>query len=75
MTTPAKIQEAARCLVEMFGDHVEHLGKYQGAEAYYYHFPDDIEVGFPIVYLLKNEEVTEVSGFDALQLLGRFLKD
>ena len=75
MTIPAKIQEAARYLVEMYGDHIEHLGQYQGAEVFYYHFPDDIDAGFPHVYLLKEDSVSEITGFDALQLLGRFLKD
>lgn len=75
METPAKVKAAARYLVEMYGDHIEHLGQYQGAEAFYYHYPDDVDAGFPSVYLWKDNTVTEISGFDALHLLGRFLKD
>lgn len=75
METPAKVKAAARYLVEMYGDHIEHLGQYQGAEAFYYHYPEDVDAGFPSVYLWKDNTVTEISGFDALRLLGGFLKD
>lgn len=32
-------------------------------QAYYYHYPDDVSVGFPSVYLLKDDEMTEIGGF------------
>ncbi len=75
MEIPSKVKQAAQSLVEMYGDHIEHLGQYQGAEAFYYHFPDDIDAGFPFIYLLKGENLREVTGPDALRLLRRFLKD
>lgn len=75
MDIPAKVQDAARYLVEMYGDHVEHLGHYQGAEAYYYHFPENLDVGFPSVYLLKGDKVTEMSGIEALRIIGLYVKD
>lgn len=56
MDIPAKVRHAAQYLIDMYGDHIEHLGQYQGAEAFYYHFPDDITVGFPSVYLLKADK-------------------
>ncbi|MCF0219098.1 MAG: hypothetical protein HUK14_04880 [Muribaculaceae bacterium] len=75
MNIPDKVKAAAHSLVERYGDHVEHLGKYQGAEAFYYHFPDEEDAGFPFVYLLKNDNVTEISGFDALRIIGLYFKD
>ena len=51
MEIPAKVRQAAQYLVEMYGDHIEHLGQYQCAEALYYHFPDDVTAGFRPVYL------------------------
>lgn len=75
MKTPAKIKEAARYLVERYGDRIEYLGQYQGAEAFYYHFPEDVDAGFPSVYLLKDDEVTEIGGFFALEILDSFIED
>lgn len=31
-----KIMDAAQYLIDIYGDHVEHLGQHQGAEAIYY---------------------------------------
>ncbi len=75
MNIPAQIRTAAQWLVEQYGDRIEHLGEYKGAQVYYYHFPDDVDAGFPVAYLLKEDKITEVTGFDALHLLGRFFKD
>ena len=75
MEIPAKVKQAAQYLIEMYGDHVEHLGQYQGAEAFYYHFPDDVTAGFPPVYLMKGDKLREVSGFEALEIIGSFVED
>lgn len=75
METPAKVRQAAQYLVEMYGDHVEHLGTYRGAEVFYYRFPDDITAGFPPVYLMKGDELREVGGFEALEIIGSFVED
>lgn len=74
MEIPSKVKRAAQYLVEMYGDHVEHLGQYQGAEAFYYHFPDDITAGFPPVYLMKGDKLREVSGFEALEIIDSFVE-
>ena len=75
MNIPAQIRTAAQWLVEQYGDRIEHLGEYKGAQAYYYHFPDDVDAGFPVAYLLKEDKVTEIMGFDALSFVWRFCKD
>lgn len=75
MKTPAKVKEAARYLIEMYGDHVEYLGQYQGAETFYYHYPEDITAGYCPVYLYKNGEVDELTGEVAYNVLGSFVKD
>ena len=36
MEVSIKIMEAAQYLIDIYGDHVEHLGQHQGAEAIYY---------------------------------------
>lgn len=75
MDIPAKVRRAAQYLIDMYGDHIEHLGQYQGAEAFYYHFPDDITAGFPSVYLLKADKVTELTGFEALDIISLFVEN
>lgn len=75
MEIPAKVRQAAQYLVEMYGDHIEHLGQYHGAEAFYYHFPDDVTAGFPPVYLIKDDEIREVNEFEALEIIGSFVEN
>lgn len=75
MDIPAKVRKAAQYLVEMYGDHIEHLGQYQGAEAFYYHFPDDVTAGAPPVYLVKGDEMREAHDFEALDILDSFVEN
>lgn len=75
MEIPAKVREAARDLIERYGDRLVYLGEYHGAQAYYYRFPDDLDTGFPFVYLLKGESVSNINGFDALDIIRLFVKD
>ena len=75
MEIPAKVKQAAQYLVEMYGDHVEHLGQYQGAEAFYYHFPDDVTAGPCPVYLVTDGKAREVPGFEALEILDSFVEN
>lgn len=75
MKTPAKVKAAAQHIVEMYGDHIEHLGQYQGAEVFYYHYPEDITAGYCPVYLYKDGEVDELTGEIAYIVLGSFVKD
>ena len=75
MNIPSQVMKAASELRAMYGEHVEYLGEFQGAQVYYYHYPDDIDVGFPSVYLLKGGELTEISGHLALEILDSFIED
>ena len=59
----------------MYGDSFDYLGEYEGAETYLYRFPDDIDTGFPFVYLLKDGKVEEISGFLAFDIIGSFVKN
>ena len=75
MEIPAKVRKAAQYLVEMYGDHIEHLGQYQGAEAFYYRFPYDVTAGFTPVYLVKVDKLREVGEFEALEIIGSFVEN
>lgn len=75
MNIPSQVMNAASELRAMYGEHVEYIGEFQGAQAYYYHYPDDVDAGFPSVYLLKGGELTEISGLFALEILDSFFED
>ena len=51
---PQIVKDAAHDLIIMYGDTIDYLGKYEGADAYMYHFPEDSCTGYPFVYLVKD---------------------
>lgn len=67
--TPQIVKDAASYLIEMYGDNFDYLGKHEGADVYTYHFPDDSCTGFPFVYIHKDDKVTEITGFVALDIV------
>lgn len=69
---PQIVKDAAHDLIEMYGDTIDYLGQYEGADAYRYHFPDDCNTGLPFVYLVKDGKVdivTESPAFYIIELL------
>lgn len=71
---PQIVKDAARDLIEMYGDAIDYLGKYEGADFYMFKFPEDAETGFPFVYQCENGEVLEITGFHALDVVNLFVK-
>ena len=65
---PESVKAAAKSLIDMYGDNFSYMGIYDGAEAYV-----DSCTGFPFVYLLKDDIVTEVSGYIALHIIDLIL--
>lgn len=61
---PQIVKDAARDLIKMYGDAIDYLGKYEGADAYMYHFPDDY--GLSVFYLVKDSKVDIVTESPAL---------
>lgn len=60
----------------MYGDHFDYLGKFEEADAYMFHFPDDVDTGFPFVYLVKDDDKVEViSEEPALFIIDLLIKD
>lgn len=74
MNIPAKVKEAAKGLIAMYGSRFKHLGKSDGADFYMFNFPDDEESGFPFVYQYKDGEVLTIEGFAALDTIRLFVK-
>lgn len=75
MTIPAQVMEVASKLRAMFGEHVEYLGEFQGAQAYYYHYPDDVTAGVCPVYLFDDNTVEEITDDIAMVILESFIED
>ena len=66
---PQIVKDAAKDLIEMYGESFDHLGKYEGADAYVYQFPEGACTGFPFVYLVKDDKVEVISEFHALDII------
>ena len=72
---PQIVKDAASYLIEMYGDKFDYFGKHEGADVYMLKFPEDADTGFPFVYIHKDEKVTEITGFEALDVVRLFVKD
>lgn len=69
---PQIVKDAAKYLIDLYGDNFNYLGKFEGADVYVYQFPDGIVTGFPFVYLVKDDKVGEISEFLAVDIIGSF---
>ena len=67
---PQIVKNAAKDLIEIYGDKFDYLGKYEGADAYVYQFPEDSCTGFPFVYLVKDDKIEVISEFLALDIIN-----
>ena len=73
MKIPQAVITEAQGLIDQYGCHLDYLGKYEDRDAYLFVFPDDEETGFPFVYLYdsKSDFATEITGFEALNLVDQ----
>lgn len=72
---PQIVKDAAKDLIKAYGGKIDFLGKYEGADAYMFHFPDDSCTGFPFVYIHKDDKLTEITGFEALDIMNLFVEN
>ena len=72
MEIPASVKKAAYSYVKDYGDHVRYLGEYEGTPAYFFVFPKDLDVGFPVVWLDQGSWAKQVDGREALLILAFF---
>ena len=54
---------------------LEYLGKYNGNDAYTCILPEDVTIGFPFVCINKDNKVTVITGFEALNIISLFIKE
>jgi len=70
MNIPEAVVKEASYLIEHWGNRLEYLGKIEdGRDAFFFHFPDEEEGGFPDVYLYDGHLVMTITGFDALNII------
>lgn len=75
MQVPTKISQAAHNLIAIYGDKLAYLGEFESSAVYQFQFPDGVDVGFPMLYLLKDDKVTAVSDFKALGIVASLVED
>ncbi len=75
MKVPEQIKSAAKSLIDIYGNTFDYLGKYKGKDAFVFRFPDDANTGFPYIYLFKDDKVTEITGFEALDILNLLVEN
>lgn len=72
---PQIVKDAAKDLIEIYGDKFDYLGKFEGADAYAFSFPEDSCTGFPFVYLVKNGKVDVITDSPALFIIDSLVED
>lgn len=71
---PAPVIKKAHHILSFKGGFVKYIGEYNGSSAYYSAIKD-CDTGFPFVYLYDGKVVTEITGFDALNIADLLIKD
>ena len=72
---PQIVKDAAKHLIDLYGDKFDYLGKFEGAEAFAYAFPEDSCTGFPFVYLVKDGKVDVITDSPALFIINSLIED
>ncbi len=75
MSIPSQVKQAAQDLILEYGNNLELLGKSEDQTYYVFKFPEDIDEGFPCVFISNGDDVLLMSGFDALTIINSFIKD
>lgn len=72
-TIPQTVLNAAKKLITRYDNRLAFIGKYNGQDVYVFSFPDDVEIGFPFLYLYDKEQQTafEITGHNALDIIAR----
>ena len=68
---PEAVKKEAKDLIDCYGESIEYLGKYQEEETYKFVFPENLETGFPFIYLYDKatDQAMTITGFKALDIL------
>lgn len=74
---PEAVLKEANDLINLYGNSFQYLGECRGYEVYKFVFPEHKETGFPFVFLYDKEDecVDTITGFDALDIIGKFVHE
>lgn len=74
---PAAVLRAGAWLAENYGgnDHFRFLGMRDGSEVWLFEFPDEVDYGFPQVWLYKSGRAVAVEDVAAVRLVASMLPE
>ncbi len=72
---PEAIKEAFAFESANFKGKIERLGVKDGVEWFHFAHSEELKIGFPTVYGLNNGNVVRKHEFEALNIIGLFVKD
>lgn len=72
---PEIVKTKAQELIDIYGDGLKHIGKHRNSDVYLFCMPEDVDSGFPFVYLHHDDNVQEITGFEALDIVTLLVKD
>lgn len=75
MNVPQEVKNAARDLIDQYGESFDYLGNLEGQEAYLFCFPEETTIGFPVLYLFKDEQAIEITGPKVFDFIDLYIKD
>lgn len=72
---PQKVSRAFESLIAMYGNRVEFIGNRDEVNYYMFRFPENTETGFPIVIAYKSGNVSDITDFDAVDIVASFYSE
>lgn len=70
MEYPLKVREAAQWYLSRFGNRLRYVGTKDGYAYYKFSFPPNTELGFPPVFKFDGQNVEQINGFEALDIIN-----
>lgn len=73
---PNIVIQKAKDLIDLYGINLDCIGMYKGLDVYAFQFPENTETGYPFLYLYDrlSNKTTDVTGFEALDILSGLIK-
>lgn len=73
MELPKAVLDKAKNLIDVYGNNVLYIGKFDNKDVFRFQFPDKERTGFPYVYLYDRytDTAEEVTGKRVLKLLRK----
>ena len=74
---PKSVLQEAKSLIELFGNNFKYLGELWGCSVYMFVLPEQQVTGYPFVFMYDHDDETadKITGFEAVDILGEFIKE